>query len=267
MELDEEITEVDEIDALEREYRWFLRTEVRPQIGYLQGILTECKERLPPASFSDRQKNPREERFVVSPTNGGDFLKCIVTLTGSRITAADVTFRMATAKNPGQMMKLGIPPEAPYQLQQLQDALNAVSDALAHLAAQDAEYEFQTAEEVIKIIQPAMAQLSQARSTLIVPKKRSFDELKGAFHRRHFVPPLPADMSASFYLQAHKLVFALYQILPGTGKFDCYQGEVSIPWLTESLVLLTVALQTCQQLLDKMNIFMQNLDLSPKPFD
>ncbi|OWA55685.1 hypothetical protein BV898_20073, partial [Hypsibius exemplaris] len=42
--------EVDEIEAMEREYHWLLRTEVRPVISYLQSILTECKERLPTAS-------------------------------------------------------------------------------------------------------------------------------------------------------------------------------------------------------------------------
>lgn len=76
---------------------------------------------------------------------------------------------------------------------------------------------------LLQILNPVISYLTRARITLIIPKKRSFDELKAALHRRHFVPPLPADMSASFYIQAHKIVFALYQMLPGAPKFDCFQ--------------------------------------------
>lgn len=258
--------EVDEIEALEREYHWLLRTEVRPVITYLQSILSECKERLPAAASPDNGNLLREERLIMNPANGGDFLKCMVTLCGNSVIAADVTFKIS-GKNPAQMLRFGIPPDAPYQLQQFQDAHNSLAEAKVHLSLHEADYQFQTAEEVVKLLQPVMAHLARARTTLIVPKKRSFEELKSAAHRRHFVPPFPADLSASFYIQAHKMIFALYQVLPGSQKFDCFQAEVSIPWLTEILVLMTVALQTCQQLLDKMNIFTQNLDLSPKPFD
>lgn len=61
-----------------------------------------------------------------------------------------MTFKVA-GKTPGQIIRFGIPPEAPYQLQQLQDALNLISEALVHLSVQEEEYEFQTAEEVVKV--------------------------------------------------------------------------------------------------------------------
>lgn len=37
-------------------------------------------------------------------------------------------------------------------------------------------------------------------------------------------------------------------------KFDSCQAECSVPWLNEVLVLLTVALQLCQQLKDKVGL-------------
>lgn len=69
-------------------------------------------------------------------------------------------------------------------------------------------------------------------------------------------PNLPEDLAISFYIQSHKLVFAVYQLtnMHGTMKFDTYQAEASVPWLNEVLVLFTVALQLCQQLKDKVII-------------
>jgi len=70
-------------------------------------------------------------------------------------------------------------------------------------------------------------------------------------------PPLPSDIAVSFYIQSHKLIFAVYQVtmVHGALKFDTSQAECSVPWLNEVLVLLTVGLQTCQQLKDKVNIY------------
>lgn len=76
------------------------------------------------------------------------------------------------------------------------------------------------------------------------------------FFQKSLQPNLPEDLAISFYIQSHKLVFAVYQLsnVQGTMKFDSHQAECSVPWLNEALVLLTVALQLCQQLKDKVNI-------------
>lgn len=67
-------------------------------------------------------------------------------------------------------------------------------------------------------------------------------------------PNLPDDLAISFYLQSHKLIFAVYKLknIQGTMKYDSCQAECSIPWLNEVLIVLTIALQLCQQLIDKV---------------
>lgn len=74
--------------------------------------------------------------------------------------------------------------------------------------------------------------------------------------QKSLAPNLPDDLAISFYLQSHKLIFAVYQLtnIQGTMKFDSCQAECSVPWLNEVLVLFTVALQLCQQLKDKVCI-------------
>lgn len=73
--------------------------------------------------------------------------------------------------------------------------------------------------------------------------------------QKSLAPNLPDDLAISFYLQSHKLIFAVYQLtnIQGTMKFDSCQAECSVPWLNEVLVLFTVALQLCQQLKDKVS--------------
>lgn len=39
------------------------------------------------------------------------------------------------------------------------------------------------------------------------------------------------------------------------------QAEISIPWLSEALVLYTLGLQACQQLKDKVLVFTQYKDM------
>lgn len=82
------------------------------------------------------------------------------------------------------------------------------------------------------------------------------------------VPNLPEDLAISFYIQSHKIVFAVYQIQPGqdhgTMTFHTLQAECSVSWTNEVLVLFTVALQLAQQLKDKVRYFFYFLKLNQK---
>ena len=69
-------------------------------------------------------------------------------------------------------------------------------------------------------------------------------------------PPIPAELVISFYLNALKLILAVYHIVvdPKTNvsKFNRYQAECVIPWVNEVLLLLTISLQAAQRLMDKV---------------
>lgn len=67
-------------------------------------------------------------------------------------------------------------------------------------------------------------------------------------------PNLPENLAISFYIQSYKLVLAIYQLenAHGSVKYETQQTECSVPWLNDALVLLTIALQLCQRLKDKV---------------
>lgn len=106
-----------------------------------------------------------------------------------------------------------------------------------------------------------MNTLQKGRSALFVPKKRTIDELQCSRNMKVITPSVPADLAISFYIQSHKLVAAIYLISKdshsSTSKFDIFQCETSLAWLSEALVLFTIALQVCQQLKDKLAVFTQ----------
>lgn len=69
-------------------------------------------------------------------------------------------------------------------------------------------------------------------------------------------PNLSEDLAISFYLQSHKLIIAVYQLInvQGTMGFDSCQAETSVNWLNQVLLMLSNALQLSQELKDKVII-------------
>lgn len=106
--------------------------------------------------------------------------------------------------------------------------------------------------------------IQMGRNALLVPKKKTTDELQSSRNMKVLQPVPPHDMAISFYVQSHKLVCAVYHISKdalNNTKYESIQAETSIPWLSEALVLFTVCLQFCQQLKDKLTVFIQYRDM------
>jgi len=112
---------------------------------------------------------------------------------------------------------------------------------------------------VTAFLSTVMGSLLRARQALVVPKKRTLEDLVNSKNVKSLVPPLPREVAVSFYLQSWKLIFAVYHMVTdkGVSRFDRYQAECVVPWVNDVLLLLTVALQTGQQLRDKLDIFQQ----------
>ena len=84
----------------------------------------------------------------------------------------------------------------------------------------------------------------------------SLDQVFGFDFQKGLVPAIPPELALSFYLQSWKLIFAVYHIVTdpktNTSKFNRYQAEAVIPWVNDVVLYLTIALQTAQQLKDKV---------------
>ncbi|KAK0087223.1 hypothetical protein PV325_001465 [Microctonus aethiopoides] len=234
-------SEKEEAHNLQMEFEWVLHDEVHSSLSQLRGILTECAQRFPLTLFGNDQQC-KTDRFVLAAPH--DQVKCVAVLTGDSITTAEVTFKVQRQQN--VTMRTSIQNDHPWKLQQIQDAANHLQQAIAHIDNVDKQYSFKTSDEVMHVLGNILGCLQRSRSCLIVPKKKTIDDLIKS-----------RNMS-------YKLVLAVYQLetTHGSLKYESQQAECSVPWLNDALVLLTIALQLCQRLKDKICVFSQYKDFT-----
>lgn len=269
---------VREVQALDNEYAWVLEHEVSRTLKDLQSVLDECTHKFPMAIMTggngtgEIHKIPETEKFVLTPpsTSPPEQVRVVVTLAGDKVSHADINLKLPKGGK-DFYQNTTIREDAPWGLQQVQDAANHLRMAMQELeGAADAKTDvrrMRTAEEVVSFVNRFMTSVLRSRSALVNPKKRTLDDLRNSRHARGLVPAIPSELALSFYLQGFKLVFAVYHIVadPKTNvtRFNRYQAEAVVPWLNDVILYLTIALQTAQQLKDKINVFTQYQDFTP----
>eukprot|EP00096_Caligus_rogercresseyi_P010949 TRINITY_DN4146_c0_g1_i1.p2 TRINITY_DN4146_c0_g1~~TRINITY_DN4146_c0_g1_i1.p2 ORF type:complete len:275 (+),score=83.49 TRINITY_DN4146_c0_g1_i1:78-902(+) len=264
-----EVIEKAEITSLANEYECFLKVEVSHVLSDLESILHKCASKYPmalPSNILDRKSPPDVEKYVLSApsTNPTDQVKVVVTVSGDSITHADINLKLPRlGSNKDLYQNTNIREDHPWRLQQVQDSGNHLSGALEAFDAVEKDYHFKSVKELECYLDRISSCLLKSRAALINPRKRTLDELQKNKNVKGFQPPLPADLAVSFYVQNWKLIFAVYHIITdkGVSKFNRYQAECVIPWVNDVLLLLTVGLQTAQQLKDKIHVFEQYQDL------
>ncbi|XP_076042551.1 rogdi atypical leucine zipper isoform X2 [Oratosquilla oratoria] len=227
-------------------------------------VLQECCSHFP-VPLCGNDSPVKQEKFIMSTAahSTHDQVKCVVTITGDTISQADINLKVAKHQN--QVHRTSVTPDAPWRVQQIQDAGNYLQLAIQFLLGHGAENVFKTSSEVLNVLGQLTALLQKGRSSLLIPRKKTIDELMNSRNMKSLTPPLPGDVALSFYLQAHKLVLAVYHLSSAGGnmKFESVQAECSVPWLSPVLVGFTTALHMAHQLRDKVAVFSQYKDFTP----
>ncbi|XP_013420754.1 protein rogdi isoform X2 [Lingula anatina] len=247
--------EQEELRQMETEAQWILKEEVHSVLEEVEGVLLECCRRFTLKIGSNNLVKP--DKFILSSPTGSPNMKCVITLMGDSICEADLQVKVH--RHQTQIFKTGIQPDEPWKLQQIQDAGNHLAEALHTVKEHGREHQFKSGEEVTILLDSIMKSLNTGRTCLVLPKKKTLDELLNNRNMHCFKPPLPSEVSVSFYVHAQKLEMAVYQLQHGQPgqKVEIvsrYQGECQVPWLNDVIVLFTLALQSCQQLKDKISI-------------
>jgi len=265
--------ESQELVALENEFQWVLDHEVKRSFKELATILNECMARFP-MPVNNLDKVPTSEKFILNTpsTSPSEQVKVVVTLTGDKITQADINLKLPRPSGHKDFYQnTSIREDAPWGLQQIQDCSNHLRMASVELEAtsnaKNLKTRFNSASEVTSFLTRFMGCIQRSRSALVNPKKRTLEELRNSKNVKGLVPVIPPELALSFYLQSWKLIFAVYHIVmdpkTNTSKFNRYQAEAVIPWVNDVVLYLTIALQTAQQLKDKINVFSQYHDFTP----
>jgi len=253
---------VEEVESLQREFDWVLEVEVKSVIDQLRAAVQECAAKFPiPVGMVNTDRPPPLERFALTSasTSPPEQIKVIVTLSGDSIGQADINLKLPRPHGKDAYHNTNIREDVPWKLQQIQDAANHLQLASDVLESLDQDHQFKSAYEVNHFLKSIMDALLRSRTALIVPKKKTLEELVASKNMKSLVPALPREVAVSFYLQSWKLIFAVYHMVTdkGVSRFDRYQCECTVPWVNDVLLLLTVALQTGEHLKDKMDILCQ----------
>lgn len=74
-------------------------------------------------------------------------------------------------------MRTSIQSDHPWKLQQIQDAANHLQQGIAHIDNVDRHYLFKTSDEVMHVLGNILGCLQRSRTSLIVPRKKTIDDL------------------------------------------------------------------------------------------
>lgn len=249
------------------ELDWLLKTDVKTTLEHLEQVLAECETNI-------CNTTPTAYNLFYCSQNQLDTVKVNANVEGYKITSADINIRLSS-KHPMQTIKTCIK-EAPsnpfcWRLFQIQDAKNHLDQAIDLLNASPLrlgpsqyddderdQLDEHPGEEVLQLLYGIMNSLQKSRSSLLIPKKSSVEELQHSQNMQSINPALPLDYSISFYVHAHNLVCSVYHLAQNNNRAQVkneYQAEVSIPYLADVLILLSLGLQICQQLKDKVQSF------------
>ncbi|KAK7087195.1 protein rogdi-like [Littorina saxatilis] len=283
---DEEIHE--EKLALRAELKWLLREEVHSVLDDIGYTLQECRRcfPMPIKGESDGSagnmlgkslngdlhgdhhyqgitpSNPPLKILLTSasPTTPGT-MKCVVTLNGDSISEADIVFKHKDKGKDNQNYKTSIMPEQEWKIQQVQDAANHLQEALQIASLREHDYQFRSAQEVLLLLEGLKKSVQACRICLSTPKRKSLQDLVNSKSREIFSPPIPQNVALSFYIHGSKVILAIYHLhINGQQKMDVshrIQMEAAVQWLNEAVILFTLALQQCQQLVDKITTVCQ----------
>jgi len=250
-----------ESNVLQQELDWLLSDEIPRCYEQLTHLLETILGQFPVLDGCHGNSIAKIEKFIMSvgAQTTQDVLKAVVTVQGDTVVNADINFKFSGGDGKrgggngsgaqGGPHRTSVTPDQPWRLQQLQDGYNYVREALQQLQYSCTN---RRAEGCSTELETVATCLLAARQGLLVPRRKTIEELLCAPNMTGLSPPLPHDTALSFYIQGHKLVLAVYQLGP---RLDSVAAETPLPWLTPILAGLSSALHLTHSVKDKLSVF------------
>ncbi|PAA76384.1 hypothetical protein BOX15_Mlig015038g1 [Macrostomum lignano] len=232
------------------ELQWVLDTEFAPTLHEITILVDECNSIITSATG----------KFILG---GNDLklngLKAMVTMNSDEITEADISVECPNK----QTYRTVIADGCSYRMQQLVNCCNALQ--AVRLSVQDAiEFGFASSEPrpTIASLGRIFELLKQARDHIVLPQKRTVEDLVRSTTRELFQPQLPNDICLSLYVSGQKLILAVYFLhhnqlaAPHPHAHEiAYRLNIQavVPWLGKVLQCLSMAMLRTSQLIEKLN--------------
>uniref|UniRef100_A0AC35GJY1 Protein rogdi n=1 Tax=Panagrolaimus sp. PS1159 TaxID=55785 RepID=A0AC35GJY1_9BILA len=260
-----------------QESSWLQKNKAAETFVELELLLRDICNRLNVSSKVENYGgNPpphssQTEKFVLISRVNQDALKATVTLLDENIVQSEISLKHA--KVPGGIFRSVANPNVQWKIQQLQDTGNQCARALQIIIKGKQRYEkcvqkngfdSQSEQLLLGVLQSVKSLVSDARTCLTMPRKKSLLELCQFQPTKSFNPPLPHDILLSYYISSTKLVCAAYQVVTmkqnGTQSVSVYQAEAHLPHLVDVLHHLNAIFSRVQDLTTKFNLLKLRTD-------
>lgn len=255
---------IEECNVLRRELSDLMTNDFDRVLKETNTILKNCiasLKRPDESAESTIEATAKPITLTLTHPQNSEILKCTVTLFGSDITVADVTYKAGTKVQPpmnsafrtnivAQQMKY-------WFLQQLHECTQHLERALRYVELADFERNIEQLYKAIQYVDLMIESVNGAKDNILLPKKKRIDDLRRNKNTTIFHPPIPENIAFSFYVQGSKLSFAVYHTSiqgKSSGYFKHYV-EANVPALADLLNQLSYILLRLQQLRDKLRIF------------
>uniref|UniRef100_A0AC34GVQ3 Protein rogdi n=1 Tax=Panagrolaimus sp. ES5 TaxID=591445 RepID=A0AC34GVQ3_9BILA len=259
-----------------QESSWLQKNKAAETFAELEILLRDICSRLNVSSKVENYgiqhpHSSQTEKFVLTARVNQDALKATVTLLDENIVQSEISLKHA--KVPGGIFRSVANPNVQWKIQQLQDTGNQCARALQIIikgkqryekCVQRNGYDSQSEQLLLSVLQSVKSLVSDARTCLTMPRKKSLLELCQFQPTKSFNPPLPHDILLSYYISSTKLVCAAYQVVTnktnGAQSVSVYQAEAHLSHLVDVLHHINAIFSRVQDLTTKFNLLKLRID-------
>mgnify|MGYP002715731398 CR=1 FL=1 len=134
--------------------------------------MQECAKQFP-VLLSNSEGQLKQEKYTL--TSLTDSIKSNIVLCGDTIIFGEISFKIQ--RHQYVTYKTAITHDNPWKLQQIQDAANHLQQALRLANSVEKDYNFNSSEEVLHVLGKVLSALQRGRTSLIIPRKKTIDDL------------------------------------------------------------------------------------------
>uniref|UniRef100_A0A7E4W1E3 Protein rogdi homolog n=1 Tax=Panagrellus redivivus TaxID=6233 RepID=A0A7E4W1E3_PANRE len=218
------------------------------------------------------QPSQEAEKYTLVSRSHQDVLKATVTLLNENIIQAEITLKHL--KMAGGVFRSTAIPNVQWKVQQLQDTGNQCARALQLVIKSKQRYDRcvkrngydgQSESLLLSMLTGVKDLISEARTCLTMPRKKSLLELCQFQPTKCFNPPLAPDILLSYYISSTKIVCAAYQVVTlkqnGSQSVSVYQAEAQLPHLVDVLHSMNAVFSRAQDVINKFNALKLRSDI------
>ncbi|XP_065891043.1 protein rogdi homolog isoform X2 [Dysidea avara] len=197
---------------MKKELAWLMETEIPRLAAIFDDLMKKCSIKLAPLAMpSSLQTSTASTRpLLLNSQQLGDAIKGHVTISGDKISKAEVTLKLP-GRNNHRVVKTQIKEHEAWKLQQIQNACNHFTIAQTKCPSMSKKLaKLRSPKSVLQAVGEVSAIIQQSMDSLVLPVHPKIAEIFSTNRQRPLKPELPDDILLDFYISSDHLLLTVY---------------------------------------------------------